>query len=148
MTVSQHCPYVLSGDQDVRPPALEIQSEISHISRRPRLSYADPPSECPAPSLTSPPFRATGGCWYLGRQVTLVLSHCSTLGTYLWLTVWLCPLRLLVHFSFSLYQQVKRCDSYLFIVFNLGRIASTVLGKVVTMVVLSGKAVSEICFIL
>ncbi|XP_063871430.1 protein unc-80 homolog isoform X10 [Scylla paramamosain] len=50
----------ISGDQDVRPPALEIQSEISHISRRPRLSYADPPSECPAPSLTSPPFRATG----------------------------------------------------------------------------------------
>ncbi|XP_050693714.1 protein unc-80 homolog isoform X3 [Eriocheir sinensis] len=50
----------ISGDQDVRPPALEIQSEVSHISRRPRLSYADPPSECPAPSLTSPPFRATG----------------------------------------------------------------------------------------
>lgn len=51
-------------------------------------------------------------------------------------------------FYFLYVSKQKRCDSYLFIVFNLGRIASAVLGTVVTIVVVSGKAVLEICFIL
>ncbi|XP_042207937.1 protein unc-80 homolog isoform X3 [Homarus americanus] len=48
----------VSGEHDVRPSALEIQSEVSHVSRRPRLSYAGPPSECPTRPLTSPPPRS------------------------------------------------------------------------------------------
>ncbi|KAK7065539.1 hypothetical protein SK128_001021 [Halocaridina rubra] len=50
--------YVPLGELDVRPSALEIQSEISHVSRRPRLSYAGPPSEVPARHVPSPPLRS------------------------------------------------------------------------------------------
>ncbi|XP_069159541.1 protein unc-80 homolog isoform X1 [Procambarus clarkii] len=50
----------VTGEQDMRPSALEIQSEISHVSRRPRMSYAGPHSECPARPLTSPPLRSKG----------------------------------------------------------------------------------------
>ncbi|XP_066978451.1 protein unc-80 homolog isoform X1 [Macrobrachium rosenbergii] len=49
-----------SGEMDVRPSALEIQSEVSQVSRRPRLSYAGPPSECPPRHMTSPPLRSKG----------------------------------------------------------------------------------------
>ncbi|KAK4295652.1 hypothetical protein Pmani_031795 [Petrolisthes manimaculis] len=48
------------GEQDVRPSALEIQSEVSQVSRRPRLSYAGPPSDCPPRHLNSPPARSKG----------------------------------------------------------------------------------------
>ncbi|XP_069952318.1 uncharacterized protein, partial [Cherax quadricarinatus] len=44
----------------MRPSALEIQSEMSHLSRRHRMSYAGPPSECPTRPLTSPPHRSKG----------------------------------------------------------------------------------------
>nr|XP_027221615.1 protein unc-80 homolog [Penaeus vannamei] len=69
----------ISGELDMRPSALEIQSEVSHISRRPRLSYAGPPSECPTRPLTSPPLRSkgsvssssTGGSFALHRDLSV-----------------------------------------------------------------------------
>ncbi|XP_042889771.1 protein unc-80 homolog isoform X4 [Penaeus japonicus] len=69
----------ISGELDMRPSALEIQSEVSHVSRRPRLSYAGPPSECPTRPLTSPPLRSkgsvssssTGGSFALHRDLSV-----------------------------------------------------------------------------
>ncbi|XP_071534011.1 protein unc-80 homolog isoform X8 [Panulirus ornatus] len=65
----------ISGEQDVRPSALEIQSEVSHVSHRPRLSYAGPPTECSTQPLTSPPLRSKGSVSSSSTGCSMMLNR-------------------------------------------------------------------------